>query len=180
MIIRKSKVLQDVYYSRRNAAQDMKGTRLLSYSWTTFLGVSITDVYETIYRKEIHQAQEFHGLFYYPKQSFLFRCFRGKAQLLAADLRSNSVSFLKCEKVSLTSDGENQTYLPIGFAWGILSEEKNTAIQIHTTKSNGSEIVMVDPFGGQFDFDWGSEEFSVAKYNLPLKKIEDFGEHCSE
>lgn len=180
MITRKSKVFKGVCYLKRNVVQDMKGTRLLNYSWLTFLNMDITDVYKNICRKEIAQAYELHGLFYYPEQSFLIRCLKGGAQFLAVDLRSESISFLKCERVPLAVNGENQVYLPAGFAWGILSEEKNTVIQLHTTNNGRKEVFLVEPFDDQFDFSWGSEEFSVAKYDLPVKSTKAFKEYLSE
>ncbi len=173
MIFKRSKILRGVYYSSRNITMDMKGTRLVRYSWLAFLDIGITDVFETIYRKEILHAQELHGLFYYPERTFLLCCLNGGGKLLAVDLRPKSVSFLKCIKVSFNENGVSQVYLPIGVAWGILSEEEDTTIQIQATKGNGKDGVMIDPLSSELDFGWKAEEFLVAKYDLQVKKVED-------
>lgn len=174
MNIKASKILKNVYHGNIDVAKDMKGTRLLRYSWISFFNAGISDVYETIYRKELSCTGELHGLFYYPEQSFLFCSAKGKFYILAFDLRPESASFLKGEKKSIDCKDGTQIYLPIGFAWGILSQDDHAIVQIHAKAGGSQNLIRLDPLDAKLDFSWGLEEFSIAPYDLPAQRIEDF------
>ncbi|MBQ9947544.1 MAG: dTDP-4-dehydrorhamnose 3,5-epimerase family protein [Oscillospiraceae bacterium] len=176
MVIKKSKDIVGVHYLSRNITQDKKGNRYLTYSWPSLFQVGIPDIFTEIYRKDMEREQEFHGLFYYPERSFLFRCTKGRARLFLVDMRSDSKTFLRCVKPLLDGNGATQTYIPAGFAWGILTLEENTSVQIHTTSGNGESPVMLDPFDSALKLQWGDEEILVATYDLPVQDAEYFKE----
>lgn len=175
MKIKKSTTLKGVYYCTRNIATEMKGNRICYYSWTNFFDYEICDIYETIYRKTFFRAGELHGLFYCADHSFLFCPMKGAFKLFALDIRPNSSSLLKSIKIEISDENGLQIYLPSGFAWGILTQDEDSVLQIFTTRNTTQEqeLVMLDPFSDQFVLPWGKEEFCIADYSLPIKNFED-------
>ena len=168
MIVKKSKDIAGIRYIERNIVQDKKGHKYLNYNYPTMLSGGISDVFESIFQKRIEQENEFHGLFYYPGQAFLFRCIRGSARLYAVDLREASRSYRKCVKPVLKTGSGIQAYLPAGFAWGILSTEEDTVIQIHATKGTSEVPIMIDAFDSSLKMGWQDEDIIIAEYDLPL------------
>lgn len=175
MLIKKSTAINGVQYITKQIAQDMKETRLITYSWSRLLNSGIKNVFEFIYRKKVNE-NEFHGLFYYPESSFLFRCVNGTCKVFLTDFRKEESTYLKCLIVTLTENGQNQLFLPSGVLWGILGVEDNVIVQIHTEKElNSDELFIVNPLDEKLDFKWDDVEFLIPNSydSITRIKIED-------
>ena len=92
-------------------------------------------------------------------QAKLVRCIEGKVLDIALDLRKNSNTFRKYEKVILSSKNKKQLFIPRGFAHAflVLSESAIFAYKVDNVyaPSYDSGIVWNDP---DLSVDWGFNE----------------------
>jgi dTDP-4-dehydrorhamnose 3,5-epimerase len=92
-------------------------------------------------------------------QAKLVRCIEGKVLDIALDLRKNSNTFRKYEKVILSSKNKKQFFIPRGFAHAflVLSESAIFSYKVDNVyaPSYDSGIVWNDP---DLSVDWGFNE----------------------
>jgi len=109
------------------------------------------------------------GLHFQTKQTQgkLIKVTAGKVLDIGVDLRSESPTFGKWEKVLLTAENKRMFYLPSGFAHGFLTLEDDTEFQYKCTDYYAPEfdsgILWNDP---ELNIDW-----ELEKYNLSMEEI---------
>jgi dTDP-4-dehydrorhamnose 3,5-epimerase len=90
-------------------------------------------------------------------QGKLVRCLAGKLFDVVVDLRANSLSFGKWLAVTLSSEQNNQLWVPVGFGHGFCTLEPNSIISYRVTEYYSPEhdkgVAWDDP---EIGVDWPS------------------------
>jgi dTDP-4-dehydrorhamnose 3,5-epimerase len=96
------------------------------------------------------------------EQAKLVRCVNGKILDIAVDLRVNSKTYGKFFSIELSSENNNQLFIPKGFAHGfqILSEEAIVNYKVDNFYNPKSESGII----------WNDKDLSID-WNLDLKPI---------
>ena len=103
----------------------------------------------------------------------LIRCTRGAVMDVVVDLRKNSPTYLKHEKVELTADNHKMFWIPKGFAHGFLTLTENCEIQYKVDALYSPEHDRSMLFSDQsVGIDWGIDNpiMSDKDKNAPLLK----------
>jgi dTDP-4-dehydrorhamnose 3,5-epimerase len=113
--------------------------------------------------------------FQYPphEEIKLVRCISGAVNDVIIDLRKNSSSFLKYTSVELSEKNHQMIYIPIGFAHGFQTLEKNTSLLYHhsTNYFQNAEggIRYNDPL---INIDWKYPPSELSKRDAELPFID--------
>ena len=173
MLITDSKKIIGVQYVNLQKSSDIKGTRLITYYWTTLLNHGHQNIFEAIYTKSIATNYELDGLYFYPNQKFLFRCVQGAIKLLVSDLREERKTFTKYEIIDLYADSYRRVVIPENIAWGVIGIENDSILGIQTTYSiDFSKMILVDPMDELLKLPLGNIEFAIKSgQNRILEKV---------
>ena len=93
---------------------------------------------------------------------------------VAVDLRPNSKTFGKYEKVILSGESQNMFYIPEGFGHGFLALEDSYLFYKCTRtykKEFDSGIAYNDP---EFGIDWGLENPTLSDKDASLQSFSDY------
>lgn len=97
------------------------------------------------------------------EQGKLVRVIRGSVLDVAVDLRKNSETYGKHEKIVLSGENKKQFYVPPGFGHGFLTLEDDTIFSYKCTNNynpnNEGGILWNDP---QLNIDWGVDNPLVS------------------
>ncbi|HKM32287.1 MAG TPA: dTDP-4-dehydrorhamnose 3,5-epimerase family protein [Oscillospiraceae bacterium] len=116
----------------------------------------------------------------YPYEySILIRCIHGKSLVVAVDMREESETYLKYVIFECNSENKLQVYLEKGFAFGFLTLEDNTELQIKTDAPFSDEYQVRyrwdDP---AIDLQWPEEhdvdpsKFIISAFDSHAKLLE--------
>lgn len=172
MKVNQSTKIKGVCYLSQEISQDIEGNRRITYSWPILMSVNVRDIFKVLYRKELKKEFEFHGLFYIPDHTFMFRCLQGSAKVFMADIRNPEMSVLNSNVALITAEWRNQIYLPAGVVWGLMASEADTIVQIHTTDEFAfHNTAIMDPLDKRIEFTWDNAEFSIADDYQDMNRI---------
>jgi dTDP-4-dehydrorhamnose 3,5-epimerase len=108
-------------------------------------------------------------------QAKLVRVIKGKVIDIAVDIREGSKTYGTFEMVELSEENHLQFYIPIGFAHGFITLEKDTIFcykcSNYYNKESEGGILWSDP---SLNIDWGSEKPRVSDKDLLLPTLENF------
>ncbi|QEH66976.1 dTDP-4-dehydrorhamnose 3,5-epimerase [Cellulosilyticum sp. ST5] len=153
--------------------QDARGWFVESYSETKLYNLGIKDKFIQDNHSFSYKKNTLRGIHFqaYPKaQTKLLRCTYGKVLDVVVDIRIDSPTYLKVEKVELSRDNFRQLYMPKGLAHAILSLTDQSEIQYKVDEEFLPEyelgIRYNDP---QLNIDWETEELILSDKdkNLP-------------
>ena len=108
-------------------------------------------------------------------QAHLVEVIKGAAIDVVVDIREDSPTYGKWQKVLLTEDDNKQLYVPRGFAHGFVSLEDNTIFQYLIDNDYAPEledgILWNDP---ELGIDWDNifKEYNIEKPLLSAKDID--------
>lgn len=109
------------------------------------------------------------------EQGKLVRVIKGSVLDVAVDLRKNSPTYGKYEKVLLSGDNKKQFYVPAGFGHGFLTLEDNTVFSYKCTNfydaDNEGGILYNDP---DLNIDWGVNIPLISEKDTDLQKFSNF------
>ncbi len=108
-------------------------------------------------------------------QAKLVRVIKGKVIDIAVDIREGSKTYGTFEMVELSEENHLQFFIPIGFAHGFITLEKDTIFcykcSNYYNKESEGGILWSDP---SLHIDWGSEKPRVSDKDLLLPTLENF------
>lgn len=108
-------------------------------------------------------------------QGKLVRVIQGAALDVAVDIRKNSPTYGKHEKVVLTAEKNNMFWVPPGFAHGFLTLEDDTIFAYKCTnfyhKESENGLMWNDPALG---IDWGVNEVHLSDKDKVYKPFSQF------
>lgn len=108
-------------------------------------------------------------------QGKLVRVIQGSVLDVAVDLRKDSLTYGRYEKVLLSGENKKQFYVPAGFGHGFLTLEDNTIFSYKCTQyynpNNESGILWNDP---QLNIDWGINNPLVSEKDKNQQKFSNF------
>ncbi|WOL38948.1 dTDP-4-dehydrorhamnose 3,5-epimerase family protein [Pyramidobacter sp. YE332] len=183
MLIIKSKKIAGVKYQKLNLSVDHKGIRVITYNWLDLFQAGEEDIFEMIYTKRCTSSPcVVEGLYSIPQQKILLRCFQGCMNLFLADLRNNSETFLKTERLKLRSSWSMDSNLyqggliPEGVVWGVEQAEPNSILLIQTSRPvDFAQVQMINPLDEQLGTLFDGIEFSVIDaFSREMKTVQEF------
>ena len=109
------------------------------------------------------------------EQGKLVRVIKGSVLDVAVDLRKNSPTYGKHEKVVLSGENKRQFYVPPGFGHGFLTLEDETIFSYKCTQyynpQNESGILWNDP---ELSIDWGINNPLISEKDKSQQKFSNF------
>ena len=127
--MKKATVLKGLSVIKYKTFEDNRGSLAEVYTKRDFINLGIK---EEFVQDNFSSSKKgvFRGLHFQIKntQSKLIRVNKGMGISVALDLRRESKTFGKLEKIFLSKDNRKMLYLPKGFAHGFLSLEDNTEL----------------------------------------------------
>lgn len=125
--------ISGVYEVRSQPHLDSSGCYTTTFAWPLLRLQGFTQAFLYDIETMIPYRNTFRGFYFqnYPRDaSVLVRCVQGRCLVLAADLRANSQTRLKCVVKELSGLNGAQLVTEKGFAHAFLSLEDSTLIQI--------------------------------------------------
>ncbi len=108
----------------------------------------------------------------YYHETKIVTCIKGKVMDVIVDLRKNSKTYLKWDKITLSEKLGNSIYIPPGCAHGFLTLENNTKlyylINKNYNKKNNTGFIYNDD---TINIKWPNKKFTISKNDKRLKKI---------
>ena len=156
--------------------KDERGYFFESYHQSIFTANGISDVFVQD-NQSFSTAGVLRGLHLQHApyaQGKLVRVITGKVLDVAVDLRPNSPTFGKHEKVILDATLGNMFYIPAGFAHGFAALEDSIFSYKCTNyynKASESGLLWNDP---ELAIDWGIENPNISEKDLILPTLQDF------
>ncbi|MGN0649976.1 MAG: dTDP-4-dehydrorhamnose 3,5-epimerase family protein [Oscillospiraceae bacterium] len=179
MNIQKSSVIENMRIITLKIPADVKGTRLITYSWPLMLSTSSGEIFHYIFSRKLCGNNVLYGYFLYASSTLLIRCTHGKCKLICTEMRSDKDKYLKTETIELSVDNLKQVYLPEGVAWGIFSLDDEIEIQIQSTVDIEAQLPLVfDPLCSDFELPKELEktEFALGEMQGERIGIEEYNE----
>ena len=179
MIIKKSTYCPGVQSIKIEIPQDLKGVRLITYSWPTLLSRGTSKLFPYIFKRTFCDNCPLYGLYYNYSDDLLIRCTKGSCSLFYVELRKDNQYYQKIERIELSCENGQQIYLVPGVAWGILTQIDEIELQIQSSEDpNKQPILVLDPLDPQINLVdlLCAEEFKVEKYSTQPASIEMFEE----
>ena len=138
------------------------------------VGFRVSEAFVSISNKNVIRGMHFQLR---KPQAKLIRVISGKVQDVLVDLRKESATYGKWEKVELSGANHRTLYIPAGFAHGFLSCEDNTAMLYQCEgdydKETDTGIVFDDPVIG-VDWDIDLKEAIVSDKDRSLMSFYEY------
>jgi len=112
------------------------------------------------------------------EQAKLVRVLRGSILDIAVDLRKNSATYLEHVSIELSEQKFNQLYIPIGFAHGFLTLEKNCEILYKVSNPyNHQSDISLNVFDQKLKIDLGSakDKIILSEKDKNAVSVNDIG-----
>ena len=159
-----------------NIFSDDRGWFMESYNKDRFdeLGLDLTFVQDNL---SFSSACVLRGIHFQAEpfsQGKLVKVIRGKVLDVAVDLRPNSKTFGKYEKVILSGESQNMFYIPEGFGHGFLALEDSHLFYKCTrtyNKKYDTGIAYDDP---ELGIDWGIDNPTLSEKDANLQSFSDY------
>lgn len=98
-------------------------------------------------------------------------CVKGKIYDVALDIRKNSKTFLKSDKVILSGKKNNMHLIPKGFAHGYQSLTNNCElIYLHSNFYSKRKSKSICPIKNKFKINWPIKKITISKKDKQGKK----------
>lgn len=161
--------------------REMRNSCIVTYQWNVLRQYVDKEALPFISEAETHvkRAYTLRGMYYdRPPRAgaILVRCLRGKAYVVAVDLRDNKPTYRKWVGKPLTEKNGLQMYIPQGFAHGFLTLEDDTVLQYKSTSYVGDQFRRIinhaDPLLG---INWQAKPVYMsvqAKFAPGIEQVE--------
>ena len=167
MIVKKTKFKNLLIIKQKNN-QDSRGNLRETFN-NRFLKKKFIFEYCTTSKKNVLRGFHFQ---FKNKQSKYVNVVKGKILDVVIDLRKNSKTFLKWDKVILSAKSGNSIYIPGGCAHGFLTLESNSKlyylIDKEYNKKNNIGFIYNDKNIG---INWPNKKFIISKKDKELKEF---------
>jgi len=170
--------INDLLILEQNIFYDQRGWFIEAYSKRKFLEHGLRFDFVQDNRSFSVKKGTIRGLHFQiePKaQTKLVQCIKGKIMDVAVDLRRNSSTYIKWEKIELSEDNKRQLLIPKGFAHGFLTLTDNVEIEYkvdeYYSPQHEYSIRYNDPIIG---VQWGVKDpiISEKDKNAPFLNID--------
>ena len=161
MEVLKSKI-DGLLVFKPNIFEDKRGFFSEVYQKNAFEEIGIKDHFIQENHSFSRNKYTFRGLHFQKppfEQSKLVRCIQGEVLDIALDLRKNSITYGKFEKVLLTGENKKQFFIPKGFAHAflVLSETAVFSYKVDNIYAPDYDcgVIWNDP---SLSIDWGMDK----------------------
>ena len=173
MFIKKLKVSGAISFSFKKK-KDKRGSfqRIFSQDDLEKLKIKFSPKQESISenkKKYTLRGMHFNKIYHETK---IVTCIQGKVMDVIVDLRKNSKTYLKWDKIILSDKLNNSIYIPAGCAHGFVTLKANTKlyylINKNYSKKNNTGFIYNDE---KINIKWPNKNFVISDDDLKLKKI---------